>query len=146
MASLLEIPHGVPLGELLRPLEPDASRLSWSILELEATGDLSSRGGMLGFEERVYASPRGVQLTWPELNELAQQLVQVINGVLVGYAAGTPAPERMAPAQLRETCELVLEAHDSTVWWLSARDDAVVQRVMNALPQATLTPATGHPQ
>lgn len=58
--------------------------------------------------------------------DLARRLTQVIDGIIAGYR-GTP-PVR-SDADLRVAAEVVIEAIDSTLWRVYARDPAVIDRV-----------------
>ncbi len=130
----------VTLADLLECIAPVGRGLTWTILDLEAVGELSGKRNMLDLEEQIQASPHGLVVSWSELLTLAQELHQVINCVL----AGMKAPS--ATAQIRrgtDTCaisDLVLEAIDSSLWSVFARDDRVLERLQRRFHDINFLP------
>jgi len=102
----------VKLDELLDLVVDDTGDLRWSIMELWGVGK-NDDVDVVTLEQRAANSPTGVELSTQELRQIAQQLGQFIDGIVVGYR-GTP-PTRSDP-DLRRSAEVVIEAIDSTLW------------------------------
>lgn len=112
------------LRELLVQLPPDKKALNWSILGLWAVAQDDTDVGEI--EARVDASPVGLRMTGAELWDLAGRLLQVIDGTIVAFS---DSPPTRSDSDLRESCEIVIEAIDSTLWRVYTRDPAVSNRL-----------------
>lgn len=73
----------------------DGSSLHWSILEIEASGDLGEGKSILDLEETIEDSPRGLPISWDDLVALASKLHQVVWGLMIG--SPDPAALRKYP-------------------------------------------------
>lgn len=107
------------LGGLLDRLPVGAEALDWALLELWAFAcdpDLDA----LALARRAEAAPTGLAITSRELRRLADQLLQVVDGILVGHRCRPP--ERSNP-DLRDDAELVIEALDGLWWRVYAREE-----------------------
>ena len=123
----------IDLPEILTVLEPEAQNLAWSILDLEATGDPGALGTTIfELEQRVANAPHGLILDWKDLNKITGALDQIIEGTIVGCQD----PERLTQinlqSDLRASCDLVIEAIDSSLWKIFSRDDGVLQKLKSA--------------
>jgi len=120
---LIEIWDGpsVKLGDLLDGVSP-AGDLRWSIMELWAVAR-DDGTDVLAMEQQAADSPTGLELSTEELRGIADQLLQLVDGIVVGYR-GYP-PTRSDP-DLRASSEIVIEAIDSTLWRVYARDRRVI--------------------
>lgn len=134
----------VELSNLLDLVTVEGSLLTWALLDLYATGDLGDDRSMLDLERQIAASPTGLLLSWDELRALASAFTQVIDGVFVGCRDVASIPPLHPKAELYARCEIVLEAVDSTLWTVYARDDRVLQRLQAAFHdvQAVAVPAS----
>ena len=93
MSNIIEIKHqdsqgksAVELIDLLNLIAQDQQQLVWSILDLEAIGDLSPiwERGILDLEENIRNLPQGLILSWQMLILLVEKFDQVINIIIVG--------------------------------------------------------------
>jgi hypothetical protein len=130
----------VELSTLLDFLAAEGPLLTWAILDLYATGDLGDDRSMLDLERQVAESPTGLLLSWDELGVLASAFTQVIDGVFVGCRNAASIPPLHPKAELYARCEIVLEAVDSTLWAVYARDDRVLQRLQAAFHDVQAVP------
>lgn len=123
---MIEIWDGssVELAELLDAVSSPED-LDWTILEIWAVGQ-TDETDVVALERQAVESPHGLNLSAVALRELADRLQQVIDGIVVGYRG--PAPDRDA-VDLRSTAEIVLEAIDSTLWRVYARETGVIDRL-----------------
>jgi len=131
MAFFVEI-HDGPLAfdliDLLRIIEPEGGRLNWAIFELEALGQPKC-GNLLDLEKAANESESGLPMSWQELKELAENLLQVIWGLFVAVRPGQPFPSKQPLSQLLPHTELLLRAFDSSHWAIYAREDFFLKRL-----------------
>ncbi len=135
MAGIIEIKDKnakriltVELAHILDSLEPEGHHLSWTILDLEATGDLGDGKNMLDLEQEIQQSPQGLHLSWDQLISFSRCFFQVINAVIVGGKDSTTVPILQPGGDLYQGSEIVVEAIDSSLWRIYARDEEVLQR------------------
>jgi hypothetical protein len=119
----------VGLDEILRAIEPFSAHLVWSILDLNAEGRLTGRLAMRDLMEEVEQSPRGVVMDWPQFRAFARDVSQVVDGIFVGCRDAASIPALRQGADLLTPSEIVLQAIDSTLWQVYARDERVLQRI-----------------
>ena len=79
------------LIDILNVIEPEGATLIWTLIDLEATGDLGDGNNILDLEQEVRESPVGVSLNWNDVVSLARRLSQVINEILAGSRGPIPA-------------------------------------------------------
>jgi hypothetical protein len=118
----------VNLRDLLAVLPRDKLARNWSIMELWAVAEDDSTD-VLSIEAGAASSPTGLQTTGAELLQLAQRLLQVIDAIVVAYDG---APPTRSDPDLRESAEIVIEAIDSTLWRVYAKDVLVIDRLRHA--------------
>lgn len=129
----------VELMDILRLLEQEGQDLTWSILELEATGDADKLGkNMLDIEQEVDCSPQGLIVSWRELVRLANAFHQVINAVIVGSKRTALLTRSTTMSDLYISSELIVEAIDSSIWSVYAKEDVVLQRLQAAFRDVEL--------
>jgi hypothetical protein len=132
MSNVIEIKYQdsqntstVELIDLLNFIESiKQQQLIWSILDLEAIGDISTiwERGILDLEANIKFLPQGLILSWQMLFQLAQKFDQVINTVIVGCQEVSKIPSLEPNVDLDEPCEIVLELIDSSVWRIYTKD------------------------
>lgn len=119
----------VDLIDILNVIEAEGATLTWTLFDLEATGDLGDGNNILDLEQEVRESPTGLCLNWNDLVSLARRLSQVINALLSSSSAPIAAA---AVSDLYAHSEIVLEAIDSSLWRVYARSDAIIERLKQA--------------
>ncbi|WP_445148091.1 hypothetical protein [Baekduia sp. Peel2402] len=124
--EIWDTPYEVELADLL-DLIGLTEDLRWTILEMWATA--SDEDADISHLEEAEHLPTGLVMTGAELRALAGELLQVIDGIVVGYL--DHPPDRTV-ADLRDVAEVVIKAIDSTYWLVHTRDAAVVDRVRRA--------------
>lgn len=141
---MIEIWDGpaVRFGDLLGAIR-GADELSWSVMEFWGVAR-DDETDLVGLEREAAESPTGLTLSATELRGFAAQLLQLIDGIVVGYREGPPT---RLDSDLRTSSEVVIEAIDSTLWRVYARDQAVIDGlrcnyddVRNVEPEVALPP------
>jgi hypothetical protein len=119
---IIEIWEGpaVKLNDLLEAI-PTTDELRWSIMEFWGVAR-DDETDLLTLEREAVGSPTGLTLSADQLREFASQLLQLVDGIVVGYRQSPPS--RSDP-DLRTSSEVVIEAIDSTLWRIWAHDRAV---------------------
>jgi hypothetical protein len=115
----------VGLAELLVLLTSVLGKVKWRLLDLEAVGagemDLSS------LAVRIEEDPAGLQMETDELVEVAADLEQVINAILLVPREGAPLPRAPVDASFYEGARLVLECVDGDLWKVTTDTQALHQ-------------------
>lgn len=145
MSNVIEIKYQnsqntstVELIDLLNLIESNKQQqLIWSILDLEAIGDISTiwQRGILDLEANIKYLPQGLILSWQMLVQLAQKFDQVINTVIVGCQKVSKIPSLEPNVDLDEPCEIVLELIDSSVWRIYTKDKLLSAKLALFTPE-----------
>jgi hypothetical protein len=132
----------VKLVDLLDAI-PAIDELNWSIMEFWGVA-CDDDTDLVALERQAAESDTGLTLSAAELRSFAAQLLQLIDGIVVGYRDNPPT--RSEP-DLRRSSEVVIEAIDSTQWRVYARDPFVLDGVRriygdvrNVEPEIALPP------
>lgn len=129
----------VKLRDVLRVVEPEGRDLTWSILDLEARSDPDKfKGNLLEIEQKVRESPQGLIFTWDELVTFAHALIEVVDAVIVACKDQKLIPSLKPGDEVFAQCEFGIEAVDSSVWRVYARDDQLLQKVQAAFNDVNL--------
>jgi hypothetical protein len=140
MSNVIEIKYQdsqgtstIELIDLLNLIAQDKQQLVWSILDLEAIGDISTiwERGILDLEENINALPQGLILSWQMLVLLVRGFDQVINTVIVGCQEVSKVPILKPDIDLDTPCEIVLELIDSSVWRIYSKDERLLQHLQH---------------
>jgi len=127
----------IDLPAILTLLESEGQNFTWSILDLQATGD--PRGTtILELEQRVANAPHGLILDWKGLNELARELDQIIDGTIVGCRNRDALTQISLQSDLPSTCDIVIESIDSSLWKVFSRDDGILQKLKSGFGDVKL--------
>lgn len=144
---MIEIWDGpaVQLSDLLDAI-PAIDKLTWSIMEFWGVAR-DDETDLVAIEQEAARSPTGIKLSAGQMRDLASKLLQLADGVVVGYSE---APPTRSDLDLRASSEVVIEAIDSTLWRVYARDRVVTDvlrgnydDVRNIDPEIALPPTHG---
>lgn len=128
----------VELRDLLRIVEPHGRNLIWSILDLEARSDPAKfKGDLVAVEQEVKLSPKGLIISWADLLVFSAGLVEVLDGLFVGCTDRNSIPGLIPGDDIFSQCEIGIEAFDSTMWRVYAREDALLHKVAEAFREVT---------
>jgi len=142
MAYLLDIKDrdikgnlAVELTDILGIFAEHGSKLSWSILDLQAIGELGKFGNMLDLERKIQDSPAGVTIIWTDLVALAKCLFDIENIVIAGYNAKDNYLPILTPEHplqdLYKTCEIVIELFEGTTCSIYVRKKELMETINN---------------
>ena len=112
------------MPEVLAALPAESASFDWHILDLgDVVAHDDSELNVLKLEERVFSSPRGLPMSFTELEEFAGSTRQVIDGLFVATERAAPPPLRTDDdATVLRNSEAVVAAVDSTFWLVAAPD------------------------
>ena len=111
-------------------LRPEAEMLTWVMWgSMPATAKMDSDVDVGDLEDRVHSSPFGVPISWEALAALLSDLAQVTDG---NFGPRFPDTDLRT---LHRTCELVVTAHDSAYWLVSA-SPSIIERLRLAFPHS----------
>jgi hypothetical protein len=127
------------LIDILRALPAEARQLSWTILDLEAVGDLGTGKNMLDLEREVRESPSGLHVDWDELLRLASSFFQVINATIVGIKPVSQFPHLANRHEINKLSEVVIEMIDSSLWAISSKSDKFIQSIQTSFHDTEVT-------
>ncbi len=108
----------------------DGSSLHWSILELEASGDLGEGKSILDLEATIRESPHGLLISWDDLVVLASKLHQVVWGLIIGSSDPTALKNYPSEMEASRNCDIVIYMFDSSYCDVYARDTASLDRIL----------------
>jgi hypothetical protein len=146
MSNVIEIKYQdsqgtstIELIDLLNLIAQDKQQLVWSILDLEAIGDITTiwERGILDLEANIKYLPQGLILSWQMLVQLAPKFDQVINTVIVGCQKVSKIPSLEPNVDLDEPCEIVLELIDSSVWRIYTKDKLLTAKLALFTPESS---------
>ncbi len=129
----------VELLNFLRVVEPEGKNLIWSILDLEArTSPDRFKGNLLELEQQVRQSLQGLIFSWDELVAFANSLVEILNAVIVGCKDENRIPTLIPGDGVFAQCEIGIEAVDSSLWRVYAREDVLLKKVQASFNDVSL--------
>jgi hypothetical protein len=130
-------PDPWPVFDALRPEAEELTWVMWGWMHAMGSED-TTNVNLADLEERVHASPRGVRISWDALADLLRDpALQVIDGNFVGCSdpALVPSFPDTNLRTLHQSCEIVVTAHDSSYWLVSAAP-AIIERLQLAFPNS----------
>jgi hypothetical protein len=91
----------------------------WSFLEFDGIGIAPNNLSMNEFEELIRADATGFKMNWHELLQFAESIQQTINCLLVAVKEINDLQAAELDADNFSSCEIVIQAFDSTEWELT---------------------------
>lgn len=119
----------VELIDILRLIKKDRQKLVWSILDLQAVGNISTiwERGIIDLEETIRHLPQGYILSWQMLTKLVKKFDDLIDVVIVGCHEVTQIPSLCVGTDIYLSSEIVLELIDSSVWQIYTKDEELLK-------------------
>lgn len=101
----------------------------WSIIEFNGMGKAPGNLSMDDFEEQVRSKPGGLTMSWNELKKLSDGFDQTIDCLIVGARTSLDILSACKSGDDFSSCEVVLNAFDSTEWSVWAADPELMERL-----------------
>jgi hypothetical protein len=130
----------IELIDVLKLIEKDKQQLIWSILDLQAVGDISTiwERGILDLEQTIKHLPHGYILSWQMLIKLVKKFDDLIDIVIVGCREVAQIPSLGVDADIYLSSEIVLKLIDSSVWQIYTKNERLLQNLNRELNQEKL--------
>ena len=119
---------GVSPIDILELLD-DKNKLNWSILELEATGDLGENRPIPEFRDTIENSERGYWIEWKDLKETSGKFWQVIWMTIIGCIDKKNLRSYDTSLEMYESCEIVIEVIDGDYCEVFSHDHTLIERL-----------------
>lgn len=108
---------------------PNGNQLYWSILFLDAVGNLGEGKSIVKLGDQVRESEVGYRLSWKELNELASKFDQVIDIQIIGCADKQHLVRYSDDQDKYENCNVYIEMVDTSFWLVFSKDESLIDRL-----------------
>lgn len=103
--------------------------LYWSILFLQARGNLGKGISIVGFQNRLNKSERGLNIKWDELNILSHKFEEIEHIILIACKNKDQLHRYKEDQEMYETCDIVIEFFDSSFWEVFSKDEQLIKRL-----------------
>lgn len=116
----------VELSDILVEIS-NGNSFHWSILLLDAMGDLGKDKPIPEFQKQIKNSERGYFIDWIELNILSQKFYQIIDMILIGCKDKNLLKRYKTEQEMYETCDFVIDMFDSSYWKVFSKDEKFIE-------------------
>ena len=116
------------LSDILQEISNGAS-LYWSILYLDTTGDLGEGKSIPVFQDQIYASEKGIFISWKELNALSQKFWDLMDITLIAVKDISFLHRYNDDKEMFENCDIVIKMIDSSYWIVFSKDEQLIIRL-----------------
>lgn len=117
----------VNLSDILEEIE-NGNLYTWSILFLDATGNLGENKSMPLFEDYIRESEKGFFIDWDDLKILAKKFTQVIDIDLLGCKNIDLIKRYKSDREMYETCDIVIQMIDSSYWEIFSINNNLIDK------------------
>lgn len=128
-----ECKGSITLPMILEQFAEEGQDLMWSILHLEASGNLGHDKSIVDFENLILSKPSGYLLPWTELWALANKFWLVINCTLIGCKDEKTilsiAKKRTQMEDTLKRSEIAVGIDDGEFYSFFAKDITIVDRI-----------------
>lgn len=118
----------VELPEILSEI-PENVIPHWSILYLEATGNLKNKKSIPEFEKQIMKSKKRLLTSINEMIELNSQLYDVMNILIIGCKDLKCLHRYPTNKKMYESCDIVIEMFDSSFWEVYSKDSELINKL-----------------
>ena len=130
MINTVKLEPSVTLSNILRLLSSYKVH-HWSLIFLEAMGDLKSDRSMAQLQDDVSESTDGYHLSWEELLSLSESFDQVIEMTLLGCNSQDRLTRYSDESEMRSSCDFTIEMVDSSYWEVSSKNIDFLENLSN---------------
>jgi hypothetical protein len=127
----------VNLNDILECVE-NGEIYHWSILWLEAIGDLGSKS-MLDFEEEVKKSENGLSIELRDLLSLSNRFKQIIEIVLIGDKLLSNVRKYSSDEEMISSLDFTIILENTPYWMVYTEDLKTINRIIKTLPGTILS-------
>ncbi len=118
----------VELPDILKEVQ-NGDSFHWSILCLEASGNLGEGKSIVEFENEISDSKNGLFISWDDLNILSKKFHQIIDMVLIGCKNEISLQRYKTDQEMYEACDIVIDMFDSSYWKIFSKDEKFIDRL-----------------
>lgn len=111
----------VGLNDLLKIIQ-NGELFNWSVLWLEASGDLGDDKSIVALEQYIDKSANGLYISWKDLNLLANQFYQIIDLCIIGCKNKSLLKRYEDSEKMYEACDFVIEMIDGSFWEIHSKN------------------------
>ncbi len=108
--------------KILNGLDSIGLKLTWSILDFEAMGDLGNGKSILDFESEINTAEKGKILSWNELKDISLRIRQVIFMTLIGTKDSALINRNSIENKNYDDVEIVVNVIDGYFWEIYIKD------------------------
>ena len=150
MAWTIEIREGdakpVNLDDVLTCLEPEAIGGLWTIVELEGITKPNGAAAqpLADLQDQIEGTLHGLDVPWQRLQEIVAAMDDIWDGLFVAWRNEHPRLPRAALfaaalsayADVIDSCDFIVERHDSSFWWVASREHGPMARLQERFRSA----------
>jgi hypothetical protein len=107
------------------------SSIAWTIVFLEASGDLGEERSMLDVMEQANTMDSGYLLSWDSLLDLSSRLWTLEDITLLGDSSSARLHRYSSTRAMVQACSVSIELIDSGFWEVFSEDEAFIARLKN---------------
>lgn len=111
----------------------DGEGIEWGLLWLEAVGELAGRKSMIDLDKEINNSENGVMVTWEELIELSNQIIQGINLLIIGDRENVNIKKYIIDKEMYSSCDYTIELIDSSYWIIHSNNEIFLENLFKKL-------------
>ena len=120
----------VELKDILEMIQ-NGNLLHWSILWLEASGDLGNGQSMILFEEKIAKNEKGLIISWEDLKSLSTKFDQIIELCIIGCKDKNLLNRYENCNIMYKKCDIVIEMIDGSFWEIHSNDELFINKIKN---------------
>lgn len=128
----------IPLHNILKSIDVYGEKLHWSLLFLEAVGDLEDRGSMIEFEQSIKNFSQGLRITWDELIDLSERFEYVTDLLIIGSEEQSKLIRYKSDNEMYLSCDITIEIVDGFCWTVSSLNNSVIKTLLKKFEKTTI--------
>lgn len=117
---------------ILEQISDIGNKLHWSILSLDAAGDLGEDKPIPEFEKYIFDTPEGYTIEWDELVQMANKFEYVIDLTLVASSNENTFfsfTNKCTEADYKSICDIYIDIYDSHLEYFFTKDKNIYDRI-----------------
>jgi hypothetical protein len=118
----------VKLNDILQMID-NGNLFYWSILWLEASGNLGEGNSIISLEENIANSKNGLIMKWEDLTLLSNKFNQIIELCVVGCKDGYLLNRYSNSEEMYKKCDIVIEMVDGSFWEIHSKDLGFITKI-----------------